>query len=291
MKYAEILRESKVILEQYEVPLTLRQLFYRLVSKMILSNTTSSYKRLSEIIVKARERGEVEDWRIEDRSREVLGYWDFFNSTEEFLDYQVGQFKSSWQSYLRPIWADQPRYVEVWVEKDALSRLVAEVAIQYRVITCPARGYSSYSYLRRAVERFRGAGKPVVVIYLGDYDPSGLDISRDLHERLLRYGTEGLEVKRAALTLEQIRKYRLPPMPAKASDPRHERFVANTGGTDAVELDALPPDALQQAVRKAIEQEIDADAWNSSLEQEELEREDLRRRLAQAKITWGGEIV
>jgi hypothetical protein len=105
-------------------------------------------------------------------------------------------------------------------------------------------------------------------------------------ERLERYGAEDLEVKRVAFTLDQMKKHRLPPVPAKTSDPRHDKFVSNTGGTDVVELDALPPDALQRVIREAIEREIDAEAWNSILELEELEREGLRCKLAQAKIIW-----
>lgn len=288
LKYDVIVSESNKVFQQYNMPLTLRQLFYRLVAKLIFPNTMNNYKALSKMLVKARERGDVDDSWIEDRTRQTIGGDWGYEDSDDFIQDQIDDLKKSWERFTMKMWEDQPHIVEVWVEKDALSRVVSEIARGFRTRTCPSKGYSSYTYLKDAAERIDDAGKPVVVLYFGDYDPSGLDIVRDLEERLDRYRTEGTEltVKRIALTLDQIREHNLPPMPAKTSDPRLAKFIADTGGTDAVELDALEPDVLQDLVKKAINQHINVETWNKRRELIEKKKEELRERLAKLKIIW-----
>jgi len=291
MDYATVVRESLAIFQQYNVAMTLRQLFYRLVSKHVFPNTVNSYKTLSKMLVKARENHHVPDRYLEDRTRTTIGGDSGFESPESFTDAHVAWFKASWERFTMPLWANQPKRIEVWVEKDALSRLCSEISEDYNVVTCPSKGYSSYSYVKKAVRRMDDdyGTKDVVILYFGDYDPSGVDIERDLGDRLARYGAVDVEVKRIALTLDQIQKYNLPPFPAKSSDPRLAKFIADTGGTDAVELDALEPNVLQDLIRDAIQSHIDKSLWDQRLRQINEEKEKLHKKFEGLKIEFEGE--
>jgi hypothetical protein len=289
MKYATIVKESNAIFQQYNMALTLRQLFYRLVAKHIIANTVQNYKYLSRIVVRARERGDIDDRWIEDRTRTTIGGDFGWDDCDKFLNEQLAQLKQSHLRFTMPMWTNQNVVVEVWVEKDALSRVISDVAKGFRVITCPSKGYSSYTYLKTAIERMQSEYLPeqdIWILYFGDYDPSGVDIERDLSQRLMQYGAppnfQG--VKRVALTLDQIRHYQLPPMPAKRSDPRLARFIADTGGSDAVELDALEPPILQKLVENAISQHIDVEKWNQRLAEIEEKKKLLEGKLAKMRI-------
>jgi len=284
-----IVAETKKVLEQYNVKMTLRQIFYRLVAKLIIPNTMNNYKALSKWLVKARERGDISEWYIEDRVRQVFGSDSGWEDPERFIERHEEWFKESWDRFTMPMWTTQEKAVEVWVEKDALSRLVSEVADEFNVVTCPSRGYSSYSYVRKGVGRINEHGKPVKILYLGDEEPSGRDIERDLEERLSRYGAGDITVERVALTLEQIQEYNLPPMPAKTSDPRLAKFIADTGGSDAVELDALEPPVLQELIRNAIDAEIDQEAWEERKQEIADEKQKLKEKMENVKITYEDE--
>jgi hypothetical protein len=173
------------------------------------------------------------------------------------------------------MWANQDEYIEVWVEKDALSRLVSGACEGYRVKTCVGRGYSSYTYVSDAVDRFIAKqDKECTVIYLGDMDPSGLDITRDLGRRMAEYGAEHVTVKRIALSKEQIKKYSLPPAPVKLTDARAEKYV-DKHGKDVWELDALEPNVLKQTIQDEIVKHIDADAWAETREQIEEDKKEI----------------
>ena len=287
MDYKTIVPAVNDILSQYNMRMTIRQIFYRLVAKHLIQNTLSQYKNLSRILVKARERGDVDWTDIEDRSRTTIGRDGGFESVDHFLTYTEENFKEGWRYFTMPMWTNQPNFLEVWVEKDALSALVSDVAEGFRVRTCPARGYSSFTYVKEGADRLADIeGKNIIVLYLGDYDPSGLDITRDLENRLQAYGIPDVDVKRIALTLDQIRQYSLPPMMAKSKDPRYAKFVADTGGTDVVELDALEPPVLQEIIRKAIQERIDTDLWNKRVTEIEETKEKLREKFEKARIEW-----
>lgn len=288
MNYKTIVEESRAIFKQYGTALTLRQLFYRLVSKHILANTISSYKNLSRFLVKARENGDIEDDCLEDRTRTTVGADSGFETTDDFVEAHVRYFKDSWEYFTMPMWETQSERVEVWVEKDALSRLCERAAEPFNVTVCPSRGYSSYSYVKKAVDRIgrNYQGKNVTILYFGDYDPSGVDIERDLTDRLHRYGAGEVHVERIGLTLDQIREYKLPPFPSKRSDPRWAKFVSDTGGTDAVELDALEPDVLQALIKKAIQEHIDQGLWDDREGEIEDGKEELKQKFSHLKISF-----
>lgn len=286
MNYGRVVRESKAVLRRYDAPLTLRQLFYQLVSRRVFANTESNYKRLSKFLVKARETGDISASKLEDRSRGVLGQGDWgYPGTESFLDSVERGLRESWKRFTLPLWEDQPKRILVALEKDALSRLVSSVAADFRVKTFPTRGYGSFSFVT-LIARDCDGQKPTFILYFGDYDPSGLDIERDLERRLLRSGAINIKLKRVALTLEQIQQFQLPPLPAKTSDTRLARFMADTGGSDVVELDALPPDVLEDLVKTAILSHIDTDKWNVRVQQTLAEKERLRQKLEALQLQW-----
>jgi len=265
--YEEIVKASLEVFEQYDTAITLRQLYYRLVSRLLIPNTINSYKRLSRIMVKARERLDVPINCIEDRSRRILGKGDTgYYSAEEYLKMKLSSLQDSWKSFSMPMWDDQPNYILISLEKDALSRLVSRIANRYSVRTFPTRGYPSFSYVQRMSSYIRNKllGKPTIVLYFADFDPSGIDIERDLSDRLKKYKAGNFTVKRVALTYEQIKTYNLPPMPVKRSDARSDSFLAKHGDL-SVELDALEPNVFQSIVAKSIVENINVRKWNAKL--------------------------
>jgi len=288
LKYDAIVSESLKIFEQYNTALTLRQLYYRLVSKHIIDNTRSCYKQLSKMLVKARESGDVSPRWLVDRTRVVSGGDYGYEDSEGFIEDKIESLKNSWEGFTLPLWTTQKERVEVWVEKDALSKLCEDIADDYNVVTCPSKGYSSFDYVRKAVSRINRSynSHEVTILYFGDYDPSGMDIERDLSERLGRYGAMSFKVERIALTLDQIVEHELPPMPAKTSDPRLARFVADTGGSDAVELDALEPDVLKDLIEQSIMDHLDKAAWDERFREITEEKEALKEKLSRVRIEY-----
>jgi hypothetical protein len=289
MNYAEIVKAVNDVLSQYAMPLTLRQIYYRLVAKLLIPNTVSSYKQLSKILVKARERGEVDDSRIEDRSREVLGIGDWgYEDFDTFLDTQIERLKDSWQYWTRELWKTQPKNLIIALEKDALSRLFVDVADKVHVHVYPTKGYSSYTYIKNMAQHLN-IEKPTLILYFGDLDPSGKDIERDFGERLSAYGGQNFHVQRVALTKEQVAQYNLPPRPEDtatlqklARDPRTKTY----GIEYACELDALEPTTLQQIIENALKQNIDWNAWTNTINQIREEQQKLKEKLSTIKITF-----
>ena len=266
--YEEIVEAALEVFKQYDSALTLRQLYYRLVSRQMISNTINSYKRLSRIMVKAREQLDVPVNCLEDRSRRILGRGDTgYASAEEFLRKRIAGLKESYKDFTMPMWNEQPNFVLVSLEKDALSRLVGDIANQYSIRTFPTRGYPSFTYVNRMATYIRNRlkGKPTVVLYFGDFDPSGIDIERDLAERLGKYNAGDFTVRRIALTKDQIQQYNLPPMPVKRSDARSDSFLKSYGDL-SVELDALDPNTLKLLVAQSIASHIDLDLWSKKEE-------------------------
>jgi len=266
--YEKIVEEALEVFKQYDSALTLRQLYYRLVSKRLFPNTINSYKRLSRIMVKAREQRDVPVNCLEDRSRRILGRGDTgYASAEEFLRRRITGLKESYKEFTMLMWDDQPKYVIVSLEKDALSRLMSDIANQYSVRTFPTRGYPSFTYVNRMATYIRNRlkDKPTVVLYFGDFDPSGIDIERDLEDRLRKYDAGDFKVIRIALTKDQIQQYDLPPMPVKRSDARSEGFLESYGD-QSVELDALDPNTLKFMVAQSIASNIDLDLWSKKEE-------------------------
>jgi len=246
--------------------MTLRQLFYQLVSHDILPNDQKKYKKLSTIIKDARMAGLI-DWDvIEDRIRIPTMPSEFEN-----ISHLV---KAAISSYRRDRWENQEYYVEAWVEKDALSGVLEPVTRKYHVHLLVNRGYSSTSALHESVLRIKEQqDKECVILYLGDHDPSGKNMITDIRNRLEQFQCDAT-VRDVALTMEQIKQYNLPPNPAKKSDPRSDKYIKRHGNL-SWELDALTPEVLNQLVSLNIEEFLDIDEYQKIINQEEEEKMEL----------------
>ena len=246
------------ILEEYKndgYVLTLRQLYYQLVSKDIIPNNDKEYAKLSNILKKGRMCGIVDWAAIEDRVRVpkipyyVDGIDDAINDT--IRQYRLDRMKG------------QPRKVEIWVEKDALSNVLYRVSSKYHIRLMVNRGYSSVSAMYDAFKRMNNND---VILYFGDHDPSGMDMIRDVRERLNEFGLQ-IDVKPVALNMDQINEFNPPPNPAKITDPRAKWYIAKYGPT-SWELDALPPKELIRLTENAVQSIIDIDMYNDMLNEE-----------------------
>jgi len=256
---------------------TLRQIFYRLVAALLIPNTEVTYKSLSRATVVAREEAIIDPLAFTDRVRTSQGGDFGFGSPDDFIESALADLRDSPDSYDRPMWTTQQTMPIIWLEKDALFTPITTIADRYRVKVYAARGYSSFTAVYEAAQDIDGA-MPTKVLQLTDFDPSGEDMVRDLESRLTKYGADDFKVTKIALTSDQVRVLGLPPMPAKTSDPRYERFAASYG-EEVVELDAIPPDELDRIVTAAITSLIDNDAWNAEIEKARQEREEARSRI------------
>ncbi|MBA7643837.1 hypothetical protein ES703_51571 [subsurface metagenome] len=272
-----IIPKVKELVSSYVYRPTLRQVFYRLVAALLIPNTEVTYKGLSRAAVLAREERTLDPLCFDDRIRTHTEGDHGFSGIDSFLNSCKSWIKDLPEQYTRRLWTRQETTPIIWLEKDALLTPVSTVAEPYRVKVYAARGYSSFTAVYQAALEIDGMN-PTKVLQLTDFDPSGEDMVRDLENRLDRYGARDFEVEKIALNLDQVQTLGLPPMPAKTSDPRYDRFAASYG-EECVELDALPPDQLDSIVTDAIEGLIDQDAWDSQKEEIEEEREKVQQRI------------
>lgn len=253
--------------------LTVRQLYYQLVARGIIENTEKSYKRTTNIANDARMAG-LMDWdAIEDRTREFLRKqrWD---SPREILG-------AAANSYHIDMWHDQPRRVFCIIEKEALVGVLERTCRNFDVPILAARGYPSGTVLRDfALSDIVPAlddGQGVTILHLGDHDPSGIDMSRDLCERLQLFSyTNDVSLERIALNMEQIEERKPPPNPAKTTDSRFESYVREYGH-ESWELDALPPQYLADLVQEHIWRYVDDDKWTATAAALEAIRKKMRK--------------
>ena len=248
--------------------LSLRQLYYQLVARGYLENSQREYNRLGRVVGDARLAGLL-DWDgLVDRGRQTLypGHWQ---DPAEIVDEIASVFRVD-------RWEDQPSHVEVMVEKDALSGVLEPVCRELDVRFTANRGYSSLSHLYRIGKRIRRewARKNIFVLYLGDHDPSGLDMDRDITERLELFSGVTLKVLRLGLTMKQIEALKPPENPTKLSDSRAEAYIAKFGYS-SWELDALEPAFLADLVRGAVAIVRDDELYDAALEREKEMRTEL----------------
>jgi len=239
--------------------LTLRQLYYQLVTKNIIKNEERSYKNLSSLVSDARLAGML-DWdAIEDRIR-VPTIPTEFKNLKDLVD-------AALYSYRLPRWETQEDYIELWVEKDALAGVLRPIADQYHVPMMVNRGYSSQSAMYEASKRYLNQEKNLALLYLGDFDPSGEDMVRDIADRMEMFGID-IVVRKIALTLAQVKKYNPPPNPTKHKDPRSKEFIAKHGAS-SWEVDAINPKELTRIITKEIESYVDKDATERIIDKED----------------------
>ena len=316
-----LIRRADAICEEYGAQgydLTLRQIYYQFVARDLLPNSQASYDRLGRVVSDARMAGLLSWDYIVDRTRNLrsLSHWD---SPAGILDAAAA-------SYARDKWEGQSSRVEVWVEKEALAGVVERSASALDVPFFSCRGYVSQSEMWRAGRRIgRHLATPgverVVILHLGDHDPSGMDMTRDVKERLRHFigvdyargrldeiapgGAQGddamtpetrtelrgiidgfmgrLEVRRIALNMDQIHHHNPPPNPGKTTDARAKGYVRRYG-RQSWELDALPPDVLDELIRSHVDSELDHHLFAAVQEQEARER----GRIQTLARTWAG---
>ena len=268
----ELVERANAIIAEYIADgydLTLRQLFYQFVTRGIIANKQTEYKRLGSVINDARLAGML-DWdAIVDRTREFecRSHWD---SPAEIL-------RSAANSYGIDTRRDQTDYVEVWIEKDALVGVIEHACKPLDVGYLSCRGFVSQSAMWLAAQRFirKEAEARTFIIHLGDHDPSGIDMTRDIQDRLTLF-TSQVIVERIALTMEQIEEYQPPPNPAKTTDSRYASYMAEYG-EESWELDALDPRVLAELITDKVNRHTEFHKRERLIEREEKERAQIRR--------------
>lgn len=299
-----IIEAANAICQTYSGSLTLRQLYYQFVARDLLPNEQKSYDRLQSIISDARLAGEF-DWDyIIDRTRNLvdLPTWE---SPAKLLEAAAKQYRAD-------LWAPQKRRVEVWIEKDAAIGTIERVCQLNNVPYFSCRGYTSASEMWSAATRvgeYLRNGEQTLILHIGDHDPSGLDMTRDIEDRLrmfihqdwandmLGFGshTRGVikksmreamrekgstiedhqtpwEVRRIALTLDQIEQYNPPPNPAKTTDARFLAYQEATGLDESWELDALDPFVMENLIQDEIDRFRDDGALGTAERKQEQDR-------------------
>ena len=244
-------------------PMTVRQVYYQLVSRQVIENNRGQYQAVSNMLVDARKDGSIPWEWLEDRLRRprAVTMWDDLPDFVETVR----------RAYRRNVWPTQPAYLEVWLEKDALSGIFEAELARYGVTLNVGRGYDGWDSIHNAAVRF-GNGDGMTILYFGDFDPSGEDMARSLVERLAFFDCYP-ELIKCALTLDDVTRYNLPPDFTKATDSRQAAFVAKYGDL-SVELDALPIAVLRSRLVEETERHLKMDAL---AEVKRLERADRRR--------------
>jgi len=250
--------------------LTLRQLFYQLVSMGEIPNSLNEYRKLGRILTKGRMMGEI-DWdSIEDRTR-IPRIPYFVRDPDHAIEDTISQYRLDRQ-------LNQDFYLEVWSEKDALSDILYRVTSHYHVYLQIVRGFDSTSSIYKGSKRFlkhKKNDQDPILLYVGDHDPSGLEMIRDIRERLEILGID-IEIDHVALTMDQIKKYNPPPNLTKKADSRSPKYIEEFGNT-SWEVDALHPEDLKKILIDKIENWIDVVEFEGMIEQEEEDKEELRK--------------
>lgn len=268
-----LIEQANDIIAEYQrdgYTLTLRQLYYQFVARDILPNTQKNYKRLGTVISDGRLAGMIDWTALEDRTRNI--------STVPSWDSPTDIIRAVSNSYNEDKWKDQPYRIEVWIEKEALAGVFERVCAKYQIPFFCCRGYTSQSEMWGASMRMRRHnenGQGVVILHFGDHDPSGIDMTRDVVERLELFRVKNIELRRLALNMNQIDTYNPPPNPAKDVDPRFADYMKKFGD-ESWELDALDPKTLAALVDKEIRTIIEQKKWTKSMGVELTHKNELR---------------
>jgi len=258
-----ILETAASIVRSYETGVTLRQLFYRLVATEVLPNNRVAYQTLSKVTAKARRAGSFP--ALIDRTRDV----------HRFTCFPGPDVATEWlrRIYRRDRTEGQKVSIYLGVEKAGIVEQLKSWFGEYGIPILALGGYSSQSYIDQVIEDVHGQGRPAVLIYAGDFDPSGEDIDRDFLARTEVFRT----VVRVALNADQVREHNLPEQMGKSTDSRARSFVERHGRLVQVELDALPPDVLRNLFQEAIDAHWDTSEYDRVMRREAKERRTLRR--------------
>lgn len=270
-KSLELIGLVNQVINEYKAQgygLTLRQAYYQLVARGYIPNNERSYKNIGNLINDGRLAGLIDWTAITDRTRNLRGNSHWSNPSDVIA--------SAKYSYLLNKWKGQPNYVEVWVEKDALVDIVGQACRPLDTPYFSCRGYTSQSEMWSAAQRFirQGDRENRIIIHLGDHDPSGIDMTRDIQERLTMFGAN-VHVKRVALTMEQIETYNPPPNPAKMTDSRCWKYIENFG-YESWELDALEPSVITNLITNEVTAFRDDEIYHAVCDLEKRGKEELK---------------
>jgi len=255
IEWPPVLDAARTIVEGYDTPVTLRQLFYRLVARQLIPNTQNAYKRLSELTAAARRDGEFPD--LTDRTREIHEYQSFTGPADA-LSYLS-------QIYRRDRTEGQEYSLYLAVEKAGIvNQFDAWFGQPFGIPILALGGYASQSYVDEIARHVEAAGRPAVLLIGGDHDPSGWDIPRDFVARTACWK----EVQRVVLDPDQVAEYDLPVAFGKESDSRKTGFTERFGELVQVELDALPVEVLRELFTEALNEYWDASAYQAALDLE-----------------------
>lgn len=243
-----------------------------------MTNTMKNYKRVVSAMIQARWDGLLDFSDFVDHDRETLGETESKDTdVYEKIDDARDQIKAWMKIYSKNRWENQPVYPEVFIEKKALIGVFQDVCRKNAIALNPCKGYPSLTFINDAAGRFQEAinnGKEPVILYFGDYDPSGEDIPRSIEDNLARMGVI-VEVRRIALMEQQVLDWDLPPAPAKITDSR----TATWDGLGQVELDAVEPNELMSMCQHAIDEVFDDELHIDLLNTESKEKEKYQKEL------------
>lgn len=259
----KVILRAKEVVESYDTPVTLRQLYYRLVSEGLIVNHQQSYKRLSAKTAQARREG----WfpSLIDRTRAIERF-DNWPTAQNAMDQAVDSFRLDRTR-------DQKWSIYLGVEKHGMSVQLMHWFGEMGLPILALGGYSSQTFVDVVKSNVIRYDRESVLLYAGDFDPSGVDIDRDFEER-----TEIFDrVIRVALRKEHLKKYDLPPMPGKTADARSASFILQHGDLIQVELDALKPEDLRKLYQAQIDKFWDKKAYKAVVEEEDEQKEKLVR--------------
>jgi hypothetical protein len=266
------IQQANEIIAEYDelgIKLNLRSLYYQFVARGFIPNNDKSYDNLGALISDARLAGLI-DWNaIEDQTRSLRSnnHWD---SPEMIVGACAEQFRLD-------RWDDQTYRPEVWIEKDAAIGSIQAVCVKLDVPFFSCRGYTSQSEMWVAGQRMRRhikAGQKPIIFHIGDHDPSGIDMSRDIQDRLELFIGDSIEFRRIALNMDQIREYNPPPNPAKLSDSRAKDYI-DRFGYESWELDALNPTKLVSLIEEGVHSILDKKKWKARDKEEQDARGEL----------------
>ena len=283
-KQADLLSTIVKVTEEFQqmgIKLTGRQLYYQLVAADYMPNAMEIYKRVSKFGTDARYGGAIDWSTIEDRGRVNVMHaeWD---SVDSLID-------SALAAYRLPRWEGQDYHVELLCEKQALESVLKPVADEWHIHFGYNKGYTSASSVYELSQRLKDEmrdGKDVVILYEGDHDPSGLDMIRDVRDRVTEFLTNGhnaldeddvcdhFSVVPVALTKAQVERFHPPPTPAKWSDPRAQSYIDEHGEV-SWELDAIDPMTLRKITEEHIFKYLNKNKYDAVLKQEEEEKQAL----------------
>lgn len=272
-KTVALLLDVGVVLAEYRAhwPLTVRQIYYRLIGAHGYPKTESFYERLCEHMANARRARRIPFRAIRDDGVSVIAD-EHFADPDDFWT----KIREIGRRYTRDKLAHQDHYVEVWCEAAGMQPQLARVARHYSIGVYSSSGFDSLTGKKDIAERVCAAGKSAVILHLGDFDPSGEAIFDALAADVRAFvqadrvdARIDVEFRRVALTAEQVEISNLPTTPAKASDRRSGRW----GPRETCQLEALAPDAIATLLEEAIEEIFDLEVLNEDIEAERDERQ------------------